>query len=324
MCRTAITLMLTILFVSAGYSQKQKVTKTEKASLDSMMQKDEFMKMMDDDKGSTVDVSVGIGNGSFSSHNRAANATGETNLLIFTPSILYHHKSGFGIGATAYITSDSLNSGLYQTGIVGSYDYTGDEVDAGISYTRYISDMNKYNSRSIYQNDIYAYVKMAKGMIRPFLNLGFANGTNKEINVVVYTPPVGPSRLVRDTTNNSSSYFSLTVGAAHDFNLTNIFDKNDELDIVPAILLNSGSDKLTLNHNNILYAKIIQKSKRKRTTLTTDNQKFQLQSFGASLDCTYSVGKFFVQPSLYLDYFLPKTTLKKLTAIYNFTVGVSF
>ena len=153
--------ILVLFFSFTGYCQKEKISKKEKEALDSMMKNDEFVKMMNDDRGSSLDISIGLGNSPFSVHNQTVNTTGETNLLIITPSVYYHHKSGFGIGVLPFISGDS--SGYYQTGIIGSYDYTGDAVSAGISYTRYVSDMNKYNSKSLYQNDIYTYIKSEIG-----------------------------------------------------------------------------------------------------------------------------------------------------------------
>jgi hypothetical protein len=54
------------------------------------------------------------------------------------------------------------------------------------------------------------------------------------------------------------------------------------------------------------------------------NNKFQLQSVAASADLTYSTGKFFLQSNLYVDYYLPETTTKRLSAIYTVTAGLTF
>ena len=325
MNKILLTVLIALFFVVSGYSQKQKVSKADKEKLDSMMKKDEFLNMGKDEKGSSFDVSVGIGNGAFSSHNRATNATGQSNQVIFTPSVYYHHKSGLGIGVTSYISSDSSSSGLYQTGIIGSYDYDGDDVKTGLSYTRYLSDQNKYNSKALFQNDFYAYIKAAKGAVRPIFSLGYSSGTYKEVATVLFTPPLPLpqiARLVRDSTNNTTSSFVITGGVEHEFNLSNVFDKADELEIVPSVLLNAGSSKLATTHTNAAYAKLPKRSQRFKNITT--NEKFQFQSVAAALDFSYTVGKFFAQPSIYVDYFLPSTTTNRLTAIYSFTIGLSF
>ncbi len=314
---------IAILFAFNSYGQKDTLSKKDKAALDSMIKNDEFLKMMNESKGSKVNIAVGIGNGTFSDHNKAVNATGETKKLVITPSLFYHHKSGFSVGIMPYITSDSLNSAVYQTGLSASYDYSGDVVDAGVSYTRYLSDKSKYNNNSLYQNDIFGYVKKSGGIIQPLLQLGFSNGNYKEWGYTYFKRPIiGDTILIKDSTTNKASYFSVTVGIEHDFSEYNLFSKNDELEINPSILINSGSDNISSTHTNKAYNNIIVLNRRKK--FVSASNKFQLQSVAASLDMTYSIGKFYVQPSLYADYYLPSTTSKRLTAIYSLTVGLSF
>ena len=328
MLRLNFTLLFVFVLTVTGFSQKEKISKADKAALDSMARKDEFLNMENDKKGSILEVGIGIGNGTFSMHNRSINATGTTNDLIFTPSVIYHHKSGLSIGVTSYIASDSAKSGLYQTGIIGSYDYDGKEFNAGISYTYFITDINKFNNKSIYQNDVSAYIKSARGALRPLLELGYASGKYKEINYVPFTPgpPLPPiTRYVHDSTENKTSYFAVTIGVEHVFSLYNIFNKEDGLEITPSIVLNSGNDKLTTTHLNAAYAKLSYASRRKRNLLTSNvNQKFKIQSVGAAIDMNYTIGKFFVRPNLYVDYYLPSTTATRLTAIWQLMLGVSF
>ena len=323
MKKIIVTGILAGLFSLSGYSQKQKVSKEDQATLDSMMKKDELLNGSKKDKESALDVSVGVGNGAFSSHNRATNSLGQTNLLIFTPSVYYHHKSGFGIGVKPYISNDSANSGLYQTGIIGSYDYDGDDVKAGVNYTHYISDQKKYNSLSIFQHDFYGYLKSAKGAVRPLFSVGYSSGKYREIATVPFQVfPGGPIRLVRDSTDNTNSSFTLTGGIEHDFNISKVFDKEDELEIVPSIVINAGQSKLASTHTNASYARFPRFSKRYKNT--TQNEKFQFESVAAALDISYSIGKFFFQPSVYVDYYLPSTTSNRLNAIYSIVVGFSF
>jgi hypothetical protein len=313
------------------YGQKDSLTRAERKALDSMLKNDDFLNLIKEKPASTFDISVGLGNGSFSSHNNAANATGITNQVIFTPAVFYHHKSGLSIGATTYITSDSISSGIYQTGITGSYDYTGKLISGGISYTRYLSDLSKYNSKCIYQNDIFGYAKLSKGVIQPVINLGYANGKYKEINyqavkVLINRPPPKPDTLVtvkiKDSTNNTTSYFSFSGGIEHDFYFYNLLSGKDEFDITPALFVNAATDQLSTTHTNKIFDKYPRLTRRKK--FGSGSNKFQLQSVAMSLDMTYSIGKFFVQPGLYLDYYLPSTTSKRLTAVYSFVVGVSF
>ncbi len=320
-----LKIYLLIFIIAAGFSvavaQTDSLSAKDKAMLDSMMENDEFLKMMKEQSKNSVDISVGLGNGAFSSSNNAANATGIDNQIIFTPSIIYHTKNGFSFGATGFLTSDSTNKlELYQTGISAAYDYYGKKVLAGFSYTRYLSDKNKYNTKSLYQNDVYGYIKRAKGILQPGLTSGFANGNYKEVVLVLRKRPLLGDTLVRDSTSNKASYFSVSGSVEHDFSFYKLFSKDDELDFVPSLIVNFGSDKLTQTHLNKVFNRQILSS-RKRVEATN---KFQLQSVAASFDFTYGIGKFFLQPNVYLDYYLPETTATRFAAIFSVTAGVSF
>ncbi|NOT94069.1 hypothetical protein [Ferruginibacter sp.] len=326
---------LVILSNSAAIAQIDSLSAKDKAMLDSMMANDEFLKLMQEKEKNSVDISVGVGNGAFSAHNNAANATGIINQLIFTPSVIYRIKNGFSFGLTGFLTDNSAGkTELYQTGINGAYDYYGKKITAGISYTRYVSDRNKYNSKSLYQNDIYGYLKRAKGILQPGLSAGFANGKYKEVvfrsELVTYPIPLSIPRrdttvLISgyDSTDNASSYFSVSANVSHDFSFYKIFSKDDEFDFTPTLIVNFGSDKLTLTHTNKIFDRLRLKRLQNKRQVESTN-KFQLQSAAVSFDFTYSIGKFFLQPNLYLDYYLPETTANRLSTIFSVTAGVSF
>jgi len=311
-----------------AYAQTDSLSKQDKAALDSMMAKDEFLKLMKGASKNSVDISIGAGNGAFSSHNNAANATGIDNQLILTPSVVYRTKTGFSFGVTGFLTNDTAKKlELYQTGLTAAYDYSGDDVATGIAYTRYLSDKNKYNTKALYQNDIYGYLKKAKGIIQPGLALGFDNGNYKEVELatVVIKRPLNPrgdtTITAKDSTDNKTSYFSLSANIEHDFSFYTVFSKDDELDFVPSLILNFGADKLTQTHTNKLFDRV---RKLARVKKVESNNKFQVQSVAASFDFTYSIGKFFLQPNIYLDYYLPETTTKRLSAIFSVAAGFSF
>ncbi len=313
--------ILAFLCLSFSAIAQEKITASEKKALDSMREADEYLKMLEEEDKSYLDISLGIGNGSFSTNNPAQNATGVVKQLVVTPSISFHHKSGFSFGITPFITNDSSGkTRLYQTGISPSYNYEDDKVNLSLSYTRYLCDLKKYNNDCLYQNEFFGSIKATKGAIQPGLQLGYANGNYKEVSWNTFTTPTGVTRLIRDSTHNKTSYFSTTVLIGHDFVIENVFDKKDELDISPSIMLNAGSDNLTTTHVNKLYDRLKFLSSRKKTS---EANKFQLQSVAFSTDILYGIGKFYVQPSIYVDYYLPETTNKRLSSIFAFAIGVS-
>ena len=322
MYKLSLTTILAVFFIVNGYAQKDTLSRADKAALDSMMKADQFFKLMNEPQKNALEVSIGVGNGSFSAHNQAVNATGVTNLLIITPAVFYRFKNGFSLGVTGYLASDSGKLDLYQTGATAAYDYVGKKVSAGGSFAHYFSDQDKYNSKSLYQNDFYAYVKKSSGIIQPVLSLGYSTGKYKEVNMIKFKRPViGDTIMVKDSTHNKGSYFYTSVGVEHDFYFYGVFSKGDELDFVPSFVVNAGSDKTTTTHVNKLYTTSPLLARRARVA---SSDKFQLQSIAASFDFTYSIGEFFLQPNLYLDYYLPSTTANRFSTIYSVTAGFSF
>ena len=314
-------------------AQTDSLTKEERRLLDSMFKNDEFIKLMRKKDKNYLDVAFGIGNGEFSANNNAANATAVNRQLVYTPAINYRLKNGLSFGIAAFITADSTNKPeLYQTGLTAGYDYYGKTFYAGGSYTRYLSNQHKYNSKSLYQNDLFAYIKLAKGMLQPGITLGYVTGRYKETNFVSFKrlvhlpnpPPNGRDTVItvtgKDSTDNETSYFSAAATVAHDFAFYNILSKKDELDFIPTLILNMGSDKLTQTHTNAVFNRPAL-SKRKKSDF---NNKFQVQSIAASFDITYMVNKFFIQPIVYFDYYLPETTENRFSAIFSITAGFSF
>lgn len=331
MCKYLLLLCFSFI-ASLAVAQTDSLSKEDKRLLDSMFKNDEFFKLMKKDKN-YLDISIGFGNGEFSAHNNAANATGVDKQLIYTPGITYRLKNGLSFGIAAFVTGDSSGKPeIYQTGLTAGYDYYGKTVYAGGSYTRYVSNQNKYNSKSIYQNDLSAYVKLAKGLFQPGIMLGYVDGKYKEMNYVSFKrtihlpnpPPNGRDTIItitgKDSTDNKTSYFSAAATVGHDFYFYNVFSKRDELDFIPTLILNMGSDKLTQTHTNRLFDRPAF-SKRKKSDYSN---KFQVQSVAASFDLTYMIKKFFIQPVLYLDYYLPETTENRFSAIFSVTTGFSF
>jgi hypothetical protein len=316
----------------AAKSQTDSLTKDEKRLLDSMFKNDEFIKLMSRNDKNYLDVAFGISNAEFSANNNAANATAVDRQLIYMPSVTYRLKNGLTFGVTPFITGDSTNKPeIYQTALSVGYDYYGKTINFGGSYTRYISNQNKYNSKSLYQNDLFAYAKLAKGILQPGLTLGYVTGNYKEISFVtinrrirIPNPPPGRDTVItltgRDSTDNKASYFSASATVGHDFAFYNLLSKKDELDFIPTLILNMGSDKLSTTHTNKIFDRPAFSSRKKADF----SNKFQVQSVAASLDFTYMVKRFFIQSIFYFDYYLPETTENRFSTIFSLSAGFSF
>lgn len=315
-----LLLLCFLLIASSAVAQTDSLSKEDKRLLDSMFKNDEFINMMMKKDKNYLDVSIGIGNGAFSEHNNAANATGIDKQLIYTPAVTYRLKNGLSFGVSPFITGDSSGRPeIYQTGVSAGYDYWGKTIRAGGSYTRYLSNQNKYNSKSLYQNDLNAYARLAKGIFQPGVNVGYVTGNYKEF--IFDSVTIGQFTFRgNDSTNNKVSYFSVSATVGHEFIFYNKFTKNDELDFVPTLMLNMGSDQLTQIHTNKRFNRRLLSKRKKREY----SNKFQVQSVAASFNFTYMVKRFFIEPVIYFDYYLPETTENRFSSIFSVNAGFSF
>ena len=311
-----------------------RLSKQDKSQLDSMLNSDDFLSMFDDSARSYFDLSLGFGNGTFSTQNQAVNATGFTNQLVLTPALFYFFKSGFNLGVTSFLTNKSSQFKLYQTGASVGYDFSNKNIATGISYTRYFGDNKKYNGNSIYQNEAFGYLKYTKPFIQPGISIGYANGKYKSADFVSFpfkykllNPTRDTTVIIKgiDSTTNKTNYFSITLSAEHTFEFENIFTQSDGLTISTIFMLNAGSDKLTENHTNNLFAnrpKLAARFSSKKKIAQANNM--QLQSIASSINITYGIGKFYVQPNVYFDYYLPETTGQRFSSIVGLTAGFTF
>lgn len=316
---------LILLFVVASATAQ---TTTESA-LDSMFKQDPFFQMLDslgkEPPRSSVDINVGVGNRLFSLNNKALTAEqANVSKLIFTPSVSYFHKSGLGFSVTGFLGSDAGKLSLFQTGLTPSYDYIGNKVTAGISYTRYLLNKSLTVSPSPFQNDLYAYVNAAKGALQPGLAIGYASGKHKEYtDTVISRPSPLPPVRIRDTTTYKIKDLSLIASVKHDFSWYNLLSNKDGLLVTPQLMLIGGSQTYSAKSTTVAVTRR-RETLLRSNRLSTDQTKFTLQSAAFSLDVDYSIGQFYVRPQLYLDYYLPATTGNRLAATFNCVLGISF
>lgn len=316
------------LFFSVKAISQDTLTLPEKAALDSMLANDEFLKMLDE-KYSYVDVNLTAGNSFFSSSNNSINAVqNETQKIFFTPSIGYFHKSGLGISFSSYIANDNGKVKLYQHLVNPFWEFKTKQVRGSLSYTRIIKGSKTSFDASPFKNDIYANIELRKPWAQPGLAMGISNGGYTEYFDSVFILPGIPPRqvLIRDTIKTKLRTFSLTASVGHDFEFEKLFNKNDGILLRPSFLINASSVKYTVTHSNSLSRRrpAVQEMLKSVYGDGTSTDKFQIQSVAFLTEAMYSTGKFYLQPQLYLDYYLPETTGKRFTTVFSITAGFSF
>jgi len=318
--------ILLLLFFSASFAcgQTDTLSNEDRLALDSMFKNDEFIKLMYGKPKSYFDINAGIGNGIFSLRNNQLNAgQAETEKIFYTGSAGYNHKSGFAIAFNAFMSSDNGSLKIYQYALNPSY-YYGKNINAGISYTRFIKGSVTSFDVSPFKNDLYGNIVYKKTWIEPGLAIGYSTGKIVEYldtSFWFYPPPPSLPRVIhlRDTITTKLRSVSVTLSASHKWNFFGVMSRSDAIRLQPSLLLNGGSHTWTsTNKKQRLFFKNYFK-RMYGDGISSESFKFQSLAFLAEL--TYYYNKFYFQPLLYLDYYLPSTTEKRLTTVFSVVAG---
>ena len=278
---------------------------------------------------SELDITLSAGNGTFSKNSKAKNTAQETfSKILYNAGLTYHHKSGAGISLTAFSLVDN-GLKIYQYAINPFYYYSDDNIYAGGGYTYYVRGETTSIGKNPYQNEFSGEFKWVKPAVRPSLTIDYSGGKSNESIDTVFTVNVpAPPHPVHYTDNIHSVVKDLTVSlsADHLFLFKRIFTGADELSMEPALALNAGSGSIKNTHSgNIVLPKRLKQAFQNIRGLTAGNkQKFELESVSLSGDIYYSIGKFFAEPQIYIDYYLPATDTKRLSTIFSIGAGISF
>lgn len=326
-------LLPAIFAMSFVYGQTDSLTREERLALDSMFKNDEFIKLMLKKDKNYFDVNIGMGNGIFSLKNNALNAgQAITNKIYYSPSVGYYHKSGFALTVNGFLADDNGQLKMYQYAVSPSYTYDKKNVQAGISYTRYIEGAAASFDISPFKNDFYASIIYKKPWIEPGLAIGFSFGKQVEYFDTAFwrrsvdSPYTYRVVHIRDTITTRLSGLSLTLSASHKWSFYELINKKDAIEIQPSIMLNAGSQRWNISHSSSLNNRrpFVQNYLKSRYGDGSSSESFNLQSAAFLAAVTYYYGKFYLQPQLYLDYYLPSTSEKRLTSLFSVTAGFSF
>ncbi|MDQ2719548.1 MAG: hypothetical protein M3Z26_07295 [Bacteroidota bacterium] len=329
MQRILTLLLFTVLSFSQTFGQ---VTPSDKHIMDSLLQNDDFFKMMNDNKATSyLRVNVGISN-KLQSQNKAITSLQNSAQFVLSPSIGYYHKSGLGISFTGYLFDENNKTDFYQYALSPSYNYTsGKVVDASVYYTHYFQK-DVYNAAtSPIQNEIYGSLVFKKSWLKPGIAAGFSAGRSHQIINIDTTIKVQNQHIrvkYTDTADIQVNSFTISPTIEHDFEFTHVFSSNDGLSFIPQFSLITGINKYVVNHkstqtdyNNFTKKKI---KRIKHFQTQSGSHKYELQSIALDLYANYSISKFYIEPEVYLDYFLPKTTDNRFSQIFSLNIGMTF
>ena len=350
MPKPLIQFLLALLLAGSLYAQET-VADSIPINKDSIEKElDDFLKLFDSlhQPKSYFLAGVGVGNTQFSVKNIALNAQQTQKNMNLQPTIAYYHKSGFAITYNNFIALSSNQTKLYQHTLTPSYTYEkGKWIEAGVSYTRYFSNQSNSELASPYKNDLFAFAEYKKWKLKPSVSFGFANGAFAEYSqtdtFAVIKRYLRPDTTVYfkqfDTLNVKLRDYSVIASLRRDFNWDG-FTAKDYFTFSPSFLLYFGlSDydveyismsKLTPELTQYLRQNLVQAYQFSRMFPRTgssrnfkESGKFNLQSLGLSLDATWYIGKFYINPQIYFDYYLLSSE-NKFNTLYTVQAGIMF
>lgn len=230
------------------------------------------------------------------------------------PSLGYYHKSGLGISGSATIVNDGGRLNPYQFLITGSYDYLGNEAFmTGISGTRFITKDSLSFYTSPLKNELNAYFTYKRWWIKPSVSASYGWGSRsdyEEREEYITSLRLRPTGYTQINTHESVNDFSVSASVRHDFYWLNLLGRNDAVRLTPQLMFVSGTQKFGFNQTSST-SYTLTKGNGKRVLADSENVylddkvTFQPLSLTAFLKSELSLGKFFIQPQVALDYYLP-------------------
>jgi hypothetical protein len=254
-----------------------------------------------------------------------------TRKVAFTPTVGYYNKSGLGITSVASFVSDEKAFRFYQLAISPSYDYLNNKNFAtGISYIRYLTKDSLPFYTSPLQNELYAYFIYRKWWLKPMIGVSYGWGSRSDYNEreeYITSLQLRRTGFTRINTEESISDFSLIASLRHDFYWLDVFSFNDHVRVTPQLTFTSGSQKFGFNQTSNTYATLIRSGS--NVLYSTENvyldSKLYFQPIALTfyLKTEYSIGKFYIQPQLILDYYFPAEE-KRFTGVVSASAGFIF
>ena len=254
-----------------------------------------------------------------------------TRELTLTPAIGYYNKNGMGITGVGSFVNDQNKFRFYQLSVSPSYDYLENRsFAAGISYTRYFTKDSLPFYTSPLQNELYAYFNYRRLWFKPMIGVSYGWGSRSDYQdrqEYITSLQLRRNGFTRINTKESVSDFSIVASVRHDFYWLDVLTYNDHIRISPQLTFTSGSQKFGFNQTSNSYA-TLQRSGA-NVLYNSENVYLDNKLYFQPLDLTfylkteYSIGKFYIQPQLILDYYFPATD-QQFTSLVSVSGGFIF
>jgi hypothetical protein len=233
--------------------------------------------------------------------------------LMVTPSLSYFHKSGWGLTGEASIVDDGNKINAYQYSLTGSYDFLKvKKFIAGLSYSRFFTKSGLPFYTSPLKNQLSGYFTYRRLWVKPSLAVSYGWGNRsdymdrEEKILAIQLAQRGFTRISR---KEQITDFNITTSLRHDFYWLSVFNHDDYIRLTPQVSFSAGTHQFGFNQTSNTYATIRRTGTRvlyNTENISLDNNLyFQPLSVSAFLKTEYTIGKFFIQPQVMFDYYIP-------------------
>jgi hypothetical protein len=282
--------------------------------------------------------------------NFALNAQQNSSGLTFSPAIEYNHSTGLTLSYNNSIVINSDKSGVIQHSISPGFLFSKNKrFDFGVYYTYFKKNKSFSNLATPYNHDAYGFLTWNARFLQPSVSFGYSLGNYNEFTTTSEKIQI-PRPLRGDTTIPFTIYDSLKVKIV-DFSSSIsvrkrfIFEgKKTGRYIVfnPSVLALFVQNNYDVNYKSVSafsprtqiviqnrpqLAEILRRQLNKQfpglnqTRGFLNTSDFVLQSVGVNLDLTGYVGKFYINPRVYFDYYLLSSE-NKFNAYFSLQTGV--
>lgn len=248
-----------------------------------------------------------------------------TGTMLLSPAAGYYHKSGFGIGGSAAVLLQNGRPDPYQYLATFSYDYLLQRnLAAGIAFTRFFTEESLNFYTSPLQNEVAGYFIYRDSWFKPSLSVSYGWGSETHVDVQEswFTKLKRKKKnnrgnrgnqngvVTRTVTTEDYSDWAVSLSVRHDFYKLRLLTKKDHVRFTPQLTMNAGTQQYGFNqttqtawrkNSGVLKPFISDK------VALDERSQFQPLSLTAFLRTAYSTGKWYLQPQMVVDYYLPDT-----------------
>jgi hypothetical protein len=343
--KNCLIFCLITLTAMAGFSQNNPAdsipsTGIESLAVDTSLDYDDVMDELGDFLDSILSprsyflINASASSGFFNYKNNNADRIVSQKKFIFSPVIGYYHKSGPGLTVSGNGTNTNEGFTFYQYLLTPSFDFIQNRNwVGGFSYTRYFNKDSSQFYITPLQNELSAYILWRKAWLQPGISIGYGWGSREEVErkeefIKLLRKRRRPILVITEI-NSKESVADLSVSASlrHSFYWLDLSKHKDYIRFTSMVVFSAGTQKYGFNQSTTSSVNTAIRTGKigfnGRNFDLDNNSDFRPLSVTLYLRPEYSIGKFFIQPQLLLDYYFPGTE-NNFTVVPSINAGFMF